>query len=156
MKNIDRCIKRLKSYAQSLEEKNNLLLQRLTEYGGFVASVRFSNAIYNGDNDVAVTVEEDNGIYRIIANGKAVAFIEFGSGAKYGGTYPKNNVAGISTEAGSWSTVYGKGHYADKNGWWYGHGQHSFGNPPAMALYDASKEMRMRLLEIAKEVYGGK
>lgn len=155
VRNLERCIGRLTTYRDLIEAKNNLLLQRLMEYGCTVASVEFTNAVYDGTNDVTVTVTEDNGIYKIVANGKAVAFIEFGSGATYGGTYPYVEVGGIKTHAGSWSlSPAGKGHYADEGGWYYEHGKKSTGNPPAMALYNASKDMRRILTQIAKEVYG--
>ena len=47
----------------------------------------------------------------------------------------------------------GKGHWDDPNGWWFGDGEHTFGNPPAQAMYDAKQEIINAIEQVANEVF---
>lgn len=155
---LDRVLKKLRLYEGSLINKQRELLERLSEIGIRTASVRFSQAQYDGENDVVVSSSpewiDENRLF-LTASGKAVLFIEFGSGAKYGYGHPAGEKMGYVP--GSWSDNEEKGgrhHWQDENGWYYEHEKISHGNPPARAMYDAAKEMRADILRIAKEVYG--
>ena len=151
-KSVEQAIKEVTRYKTWVQEKENLLRQRLAMIGASVASIEFSRAIYNGTNDVSVRVEDNGKTATIYAEGSKVAFIEFGSGAKYGGGHPMN--AEFGTGPGTYSDgPYGKGHWDDEKGWWYGHGQHSFGNPPAMAMVHARDTMVEQYTKIAREVF---
>ena len=55
----------------------------LARIGMQEASVRFSTAQYDGTNDSNVTIEKTQNGYNVVANGNAVAFIEFGAGVHY-------------------------------------------------------------------------
>lgn len=159
---IQKAIKELEEYKAWVVRKSDELAKRLATLGATVASLNFSRAIYNGINDVRVSVEPiDNG-YKIIASGQAVAFIEFGSGARYGGGYPNNETQVMPeiSAPGSWSEdeSVGRGHWNSPNGWWLPKdkgGGHSYGNPPAMAMYFASKEIQDKVKSIAQEVFSG-
>ena len=83
-KSISNAIKELERYKRWVQEKEEILRQRLAQLGATVASIEFSRAIYNGTNDVSVRVEDNGRKATIFAEGSAVLFIEFGSGAKYG------------------------------------------------------------------------
>ena len=138
--------RRLDEYFADLIEKANTVCERLATIGAVRASLDFSRAIYNGTNDVEVTVEPiDNG-YAIHATGNAVLFIEFGSGASYGYGHPEPEGYGPGTYPG-------KGHWDDPNGWWYGNHEHSYGNPPAAAMYHAKQDVLQEVQRIADEVF---
>lgn len=143
---VSRATRSLEEYASDLIEKANTVCERLATIGAVRASLDFSRAIYNGTNDVAVTVEPiDNG-YAIHATGNAVLFIEFGSGASYGYGHPEPEGYGPGTYPG-------KGHWDDPNGWWYGSHEHSYGNPPAAAMYHAKQDVLQEVQRIADEVF---
>ena len=143
---VSRAQRRLDEYFADLIEKANTVCERLATIGAVRASLDFSRAIYNGTNDVAVTVEPiDNG-YAIHATGNAVLFIEFGSGASYGYGHPEPEGYGPGTYPG-------KGHWDDPNGWWYGSHEHSYGNPPAAAMYHAKQDVLQEVQRIADEVF---
>lgn len=147
-KGINDAIKELREYKQWIELKEKELRERLSALGATVASIQFSRAIYNGANDVTVRVEDDGSTAVIYAEGESVAFIEFGAGARYGYGHPQAGEFGVGP-----GTYPGKGHWDNPKGWWYGHGQHSYGNPPAMAMYNAVQRMTEQITTIAKEVF---
>ena len=107
---VSRAQRRLDEYFADLIEKANTVCERLATIGAVRASLDFSRAIYNGTNDVAVTVEPISNGYAIHARGNAVLFIEFGSGASYGYGHPEPEGYGPGTYPG-------KGHWDDPNGW---------------------------------------
>lgn len=149
-KSINSGIKQLHKYKAWVEKKEAELRSRLASHGAVVASIQFSRAMYQGTNDVSVRVDDTGSVAVIYAEGEAVAFIEFGSGAKYGYGHPQAGEFGV----GPGTFPDGKGHWDDPKGWWYGHGQHSYGNPPAMAMYEAVQRITEDLTKIAREVFG--
>ena len=151
-KSIDDAIKQLTEYKGKLAIKEAKLVERLAHLGATSASLGFSRAIYSGDNDVKVRVELDGNKAIIYADGESVGFIEFGSGAKYGEGHPLNGEFG--TGPGTWSMgEEGKGHWNDPKGWWFGDGQHTFGNPPAMAMFNAVNTIAEQIAQIVREVW---
>ena len=131
-----------------------MLLERLGEIGIKEASVRFTTAMYDGDNDSNVTLEANSNGYVILAEGNAVAFIEFGAGVYHnpGEPYPNPRPDGI---VGIGEYGYGRG---KRKAWGYrdngGDIKITHGNPAAMPLWYASEEMRKNILTIAREVFG--
>lgn len=148
-RSITNGIKELRKYKAWVQAKENELRTRLATLGATVASIQFSRAIYNGTNDVTVRVDNTDSVAVIYAEGEAVAFIEFGSGAKYGYGHPMNHEFGT----GPGTYPEGKGHWDSPHGWWYGHNQHSSGNPPAMAMYQAREQMVEQITQIARQVF---
>lgn len=148
-KSISAAIKEVKRYKAWVLAKEAELRQRLAMLGASVASIQFSRAIYSGSNDVTVRVDNTGSVAVIYAEGESVAFIEFGSGAKYGYGHPNAGEFGV----GPGTYPDGKGHWDDPDGWYYAHGQHTFGNPPAMAMVKAVQEMAEQLTTIAREVF---
>ena len=148
-KSIENAIKELRQYKAWVQAKENELRIRLATMGATVASIQFARAIYNGTNDVAVRVDNTGSVAVIYAEGEAVAFIEFGSGAKYGYGHPE--AAKFGTGPGTYPE--GKGNWNNPNGWWYGHNKHSSGNPPAMAMYQAREQMVEQITQMAREVF---
>ena len=149
---INSAVKELRRYSAWIQDKEAELRSRLAMLGATVASIQFSRAIYNGSNDISVRVDDTGSVAVIYAEGESVAFIEFGSGKKYGYGHPKAGEFGFGP--GTWSYgPDGKGHWDDDRGWWYGSGQHSYGNPPAMAMVAAVNEITANVTRIAKEVF---
>ena len=151
---INAAAEELLRYAEWIQRKEAEFVQKLAERGRNVASVKFAAAKYDGNNDVSVRVDSTGSVAVIYAEGEAVAFIEFGSGAKEGYGHPLAGDYGLGP--GTWSTneeLGGKGHWDDPNGWYYKHGEKSHGNPPAMAMYDAVQAMTAEITAIAQEVF---
>ncbi len=151
---IDDAIKQIRTYRNSLETMKNKLLRMLSEIGVREASVRFTTAMYDGTNDSSVNLRITKNGCVIEAKGKAVAFIEFGAGVYHnsGEPYPNSrpdDIVGIGE--------YGKG-YGKRQAWGFkdesGELVITHGNPAAMPMWYASEEMRSKLQQIAKEVFG--
>ena len=151
---IEDAINQLKAYRDSIETKKRRLLQELGEIGVREASVRFTTAMYDGINDSSVSLESTSDGYVIVAEGHAVAFIEFGAGVYHntGDPYPNKRPSGIVGIG-----EYGKGH-GKRQAWGYrddsGELVITHGNPAAMPMWYASEEMRSKILKIAREVFG--
>ena len=163
--NVDTVITQLRQYRNNLNEKIHTMLERLAEIGVDTAAVKFQTAQYDGDNDVVVNEPEwlSDTQLLISATGSSVTFIEFGTGVHYTEQHPK------AAEVGALRGEYGKGHGSRDVWGYYGNpgtngvvrktveGKGSLvlthGNPPSRALYDAGKEMRERIVEIATEVF---
>lgn len=153
-KSISQAIRELKSFRDSLEAKTKVFLEELAHIGVKEASVRFTTAIYDGVNDSSVTLKPIDGGYCIVAEGKAVAFIEFGAGVYHnpGEPYPNprpDGIVGIGE--------YGKG-YGKRQAWGFrnedGELVITHGTPAAMPMWYASEEMRKAITNKFKEVFG--
>lgn len=152
--NAKTVISQLRQYKSGLNTKIHILIERLGNIGVNTANLKYSTAAYDGDKDVEVTAEWiGNTTLRVIASGETVLFIEFGSGlGGYGHPQAKEFGYGPGTYSDN-EAVGGKHHWADPKGWYYEHGKKSHGNPPSRAMYDAGKEMRMRIIQTAQEVF---
>lgn len=146
---IGKAVKELRKYQKWVAKKEAELRSRLAMRGATVASIQFARAIYTGSNDVTVRVDNTGSVAVIYAEGEAVAFIEFGAGATYGYGHPQAGEFGV----GPGTYPAGKGHWDDPKGWWFGSSQHTYGNPPAMAMYRAVQEIAENVTEIAREVF---
>lgn len=147
---IQSAIRELDEYKKWIERKTDELVRRLADMGAVNVSLGFSRAIYTGDKNVNVTVEQRGpNSYAIVASGESVLFLEFGSGITYGYGHPQAGEFGY----GPGTYPSDKGHWDDPHGWWIPGGQHTYGNPPSMTMYLTGKELHDRLTEIAKEVF---
>ena len=157
--------RQIQEYKTTLNQKAQEFARALAQKGIDVATVRFANAQYAGDNDVTVEhdpVQTPTG-FAIVAHGKAVAFIEFGTGAHhngYGGELPP----GVGAHGS-----YGKGQGANRRWYYYGEsgnagtpvkqvdgkGQLNYtsGNEPAMAMWGAVEEMASQVEATWREVW---
>lgn len=147
---VRNAVTELRQYQSDIDGKMRQVCEKLAHIGQVRASVGFSNAIYDGTNDVSVTAEPfDNG-WKVRASGHATLFIEFGSGTiGYGHPEPQEYGPGTWSDSES-----GKRHWQDPNGWYYAHGRKSFGNPPAAAMYYAEQDIRREIETVVKEVFG--
>ena len=72
---INNAIKELTQYRKDFLNKEKQLVEGLARIGVQEASVRFTTAMYDGVNDVTVSLEKTAEGYAIVASGQAVAFI---------------------------------------------------------------------------------
>ena len=151
---IERAIKDIKQFKREFLEREKRLIEGLAEIGLKEASVRFTTAMYDGTNDVSVTLDTTNNGYVIVAEGKAVAFIEFGAGVYHNTSEPypnprPNGIVGIGE--------YGKGKGKQK-AWGYVNENDEVvitrGNPAAMPMWYASEEIKNSVLKVVREVFG--
>lgn len=150
---VDKAIKQLEEYAKDLDRKAQMLCERLADMGAMYAEWNFSGVLYASDNiEYKVDrVQEEPNKYVIRANGQSVLFMEFGAGVKYGYGHPQASEFGMGP-----GTYPGKGHWDDPKGWWFGekgHWTHTYGNAPGMSMYNAAKDLRSEIQQVAQEVF---
>lgn len=151
--NIETVIRQLETYRNTLNDRLRLFMEALANIGVDYAKASFSTAIYDGDNDVSVQwVRDDENTLRVVAEGNAVLFIEFGTGL-IGGGHPDAPAMGYGP--GTWSDgPNGKRQWTRPDGWIYEHHtDRTHGNPPSESMRGAADIMRERIAEIALEVF---
>mgnify|MGYP000712148774 FL=1 len=157
----DSLIRKIEDLGNWQSDRAIVFADRLAQEGMEIASIKFSQAVYDGTNDVSVTVEpRGNNVRAVVATGRATLFIEFGTGVTYPDNHPEAGELGM--KRGEYGQGHGKqhswGYYGDpgtngvlkekKNG-----GVITHGNPANMPMYETVKELQDRLTEIAKEVF---
>lgn len=81
---IERLIRETENWKNRLQERTAVFLDRVAQEGLEIASAKFERAVYDGTNDVSVTVEpRGNNVRAVVATGGATLFIEFGTGVTY-------------------------------------------------------------------------
>lgn len=152
-KSIENAEKIVRQYKKDFEVKEAEFVRRLAEIGVSVASAGFATADYDGVNDVVVSMEKTATGYKVVASGKTVGFIEFGTGVKYP-EWDGVDVGYTPPPHGS----YGKGQGKNPHGWWFKQSdgavaRHTYGNQPAEAMLTARKQMIEQVTAIAREVW---
>ena len=149
---IQNAINELNAYKKWLADKTNELTKRLAEIGADIAEDRFASAMYDGVNDVVVTVEQIDGGWKILASGEAVCFIEFGSGVFWNPSEPHPKRPPEVVGIGEYGLGQGK-----KKGWAYkdasGQRQFTRGNPASVAMWGARQKIVDEVRKVAKEVF---
>lgn len=164
--------RQIQEYKTTLNQKAQEFARALAQKGIDVATVRFANAQYAGDNDVTVKrdpVQTSNG-FAIVAHGKAAAFIEFGTGVTHQGWGAAGTVGPLPLP----DNIGEHGTYGKENGkhkrWYYygdpgnagtyvdtvpGKGQLNYtsGNDAAMAMWGAVEEMASQVEATWREVW---
>lgn len=162
-RDIDRLLREVEDWKNWLQERTSIFLDRVAQEGMEIASAKFEQAVYDGTNDVSVTVEPRGSEVRaVVATGGATLFIEFGTGV----TYPDDHPG--AGELGMKRGEYGQGHGKQQSWGYYGEpGTNGLlkekknggfvvithGNPANMPMYETVKELQDRLTDIAKEVF---
>ena len=159
----DSLIRKIEDLGNWQSDRAIVFADRLAQEGMEIASIKFSQAVYDGTNDVSVTVEpRGNNVRAVVATGGATLFIEFGTGVTYPDNHPEARDRNM--KRGEYGQGHGKqqswGYYGDpgtngvlkekKNG---GFVVITHGNPANMPMYETVKELQDRLTEIAKEVF---
>lgn len=170
---INNAIKELKRYKQWLLDKTKEFIDELAKAGFEVAKANFDKAEYDGTKDVTVTVETRQAdsdkeiLVAVVAIGQSVLFLEFGTGVTYSDDHPEKP-DGILAR-GTYGKGKGKqptwGYYGEDTGklGWYAttkqgaekvpHVVLTHGVPASQSLYNARKDVRDKVYEIAKRVY---
>lgn len=159
-KGIKDAQKQVDEYKDALVAKTNKFVRRMAALGVEIAKVRFANAAYAGNNDVVVSVKHDGSKATIIAEGKSVAFIEFGTGAYEPSMHPlplfKRGEYGKGLgKKPQWVYKGDKGNsgvsIVDKLGRSRDGYYKTYGNPPAMAMWGAVEEMAAQTAQIWRD-----
>lgn len=157
---IDKIHKEIDEYLLWLETSAEKFCHELAKEGVSIASVEFSNAEYDGTNDVSVKYEIKNDKeYLVVATGNATLFIEFGAGVFNPDGHPEQMY-----ERGT----YGRGKGKNKSWTYYGDtgtngvairdsvkGQvvRTRGNPSQMCMYKTVRQIEERFEEIARRCF---
>ena len=162
--------RQIQEYKTTLNQKAQEFAKALADKGLDVAKVRFANAQYAGSNDVSCHVEQNGNTCTIIAEGKAVAFIEFGTGVTHQGWGAAGTVGPLPLP----DNIGEHGTYGKENGkhkrWYYygdpgnagtyvdtvpvkGRLNYTSGNEPAMAMWGAVEEMASQVEATWREVW---
>ena len=152
-KSVDDAIRMVQQYKKDFLAKEAEFLRRLAEIGVSVANAGFTTADYDGVNDVVVSMEKTATGYSVIASGKAVGFIEFGTGVRY----PEWNGEDVDYTPPPHGS-YGKGQGKNPWGWWFrgsegAVAQHTYGNMPSESMLTARNQMIEQVTAIAREVW---
>ena len=160
---IGAAIREYAAWRKDIESKTKEFVQALAEEGVEVARVGFSEAVYDGTNDVTCHVEKkDDLTSAVVATGNAVLFIEFGSGITYNNFHPEAEDLGM--ERGEYGYKLGRlpeWRYSGEpgtNGEVITTGPHAGqiktrGNPANMAMYNAKADLEDRFAEIARRIF---
>ena len=158
---IEAAIRKVEEYQRTMHEKCQELSKRLAQLGMDVVNATYVGAAYAGTNDIEVHLEFEGNTCKIVANGSALGFIEFGTGV----VYPLGEYA---AQAGAPPHgTYGQGRGATGKKWVYKGDPGTIGepdskrpglvwtngNPPANAFPAAVREMQEQAQEIAREVF---
>lgn len=171
--NAKSVIRGLVKYQRSIDPKIREFLLKLHQIGANTAASRIAVAEYAGTNDATVLEPHwlSNTKLALEVRGNSIMFIEFGTGSDYVGADWNHPLAGSLplTTRGS----YGE-HQGAYPPWMYkgeiGNSPHSWelktasgaptgyvmthGNPANRVVYEAGKEMRQNILNVAREVFG--
>lgn len=133
-------------------KKVNNLTRKLAEMGATNVSLGYARALYDGYNDIDVSVEQAENGFDIIASGEKVLFVEFGTGITMGYGHPQAGEFGYGP--GTYNPQ--SGNWKNPNGWYFkdtdGQKYHTYGNPPSMTMYETAKQLKEAVLETAKVV----
>lgn len=158
-KEIQRAIKELKSYQQSLDEKNDLFVSELSKLGLETARMVISSHTHGtgatqGSLRIETTSTGEIASMQIVVESEAILFLEFGAGFRYNSGAGNPYAGQMGMGAG---TYPGQTHADDPNGWWYqdetGEWKHSFGIKADMPMYKAYVAMFEQINAIAKRIF---
>lgn len=158
---IDAAITKLEAFQETLEEKCGEFTRRLGEIGLEVIRAAYVGASYAGTNDIEVHLEFEESKCKIVANGSALGFIEFGTGV----AYPLGEYAAQVNAPPHGS--YGQKRGATGKKWVYKGDAGNIGepdpnrtglvwtkgNPPADAFPKGVEAIKAEVETIAKEVF---
>ena len=111
------------------------------------------NSIHGGRSSVYVDDTQPNGM-SIIAEGKEVLFIEFGTGDSAGIHAAAYDAVPNVVYPSSFSASAEGAHQYEMLGFWFWHGQVFRETAPHPAFYDAYRAMTQAIPQIVDEVFG--
>lgn len=167
----DEAFDALRMYQEWLNLCTEKFVRLMAQRGVEIAQVNFNNAIYAGVNDVQVQFTEKKlkNRYRatVIAEGEAVAFIEFGTGiTQADNPMERSEVIKGNIVPHGW---YGKGKGANPKGWIFNGSisgiappdtsyvrsgtYHTKGNPANSSLWNAKNQLEQEIAKCIKEAF---
>lgn len=163
VKGIENLKKQLLNYKNNtLQQKIELLTQRLAEYGVDIAKVNVASldAVFTGELINSISARyggstKGTAIFYVVADSDHAAFIEFGTGQLgMEGSYPYPFPDGVQWNYNTGKTIFeiSPGQY----GWFYQRdGQWYFtqGMPSRPFMYETSMELQMRVVKTALEIF---
>lgn len=168
-KSINKALKEIEKYKQSLADKRELFLERLLDVGISVAEehrsgmgkyILFRKEVTNDpDKSIGVLIGENRQTIKSewktkegtkTAELSPILFAEFGSGFLAEVLF--DNVEGVGQ-----GTFPGQTHAFDDGGWWWmgmdDEWHHSYGFKPTHPMYNAEVKMLEQIETIAREVF---
>ena len=135
-----------------MRKKSNIFIKRLTEEIGKPAA----EGAY-GSSSIEVRVEQIPRGWKLIADGEAVGFLEFGAGTMSDKQHPFAQSVPFEVKPGSWSLTYGSGQFIPgrHEKWYFGGREYRF-IQPRRGLYQAYTAMLNDMRRIAIEVFNTK
>ena len=152
-KSIDQAERLVRQYKKDFELKEQEFCRRLAEIGVQLAGDIYSVSDIDGEHEFSVYLQKNDNGYSVIAEGRTVGFLEFGTGIKN----PEWHGDGLEYTPPPHGS-YGKGHGKQPYGWWfksqdYGVAMHTYGNQPAEGMLTARNQMIEQAVQIAREVW---
>lgn len=160
---IDKAIKELQDYQRGIKDKCDKLRQEVAKAIADTAQTGFDSSYaetslegLNLPANVAVSVDEQDDISIVIANGTDAVWVEFGAGVYYNtpvGTSPEPHGEELGLTIGS----YSEKHNGEKQLWGYRNADGTVtlthGTPATMPMYNAVQAVVRDLPDIAKRVF---
>ena len=158
---IENAVKEFKTYTNSFDVKCERLIERLIDVG--IPVIQQYAGSFKGDSNRNTKVyfelhrqpNANSAWGKLVAQNKDILFIEFGAGIYWNQGQPPHPQ---EIEFGYGVGTYpGQTHAFDKDGWYYWNGFRrikSYGTQATMPVYESYIEMKTRVLDIAKEVFG--
>ena len=158
---IQNAIKELRRYKKDVESKTLRLVQRMTDYGAEIASVKIVSmgAYYSGELLAGVGGYYSPGLNAgfVMVTSDHAAFVEFGTGVR-GQNSPHANGEYLSKAA--WSYASGSTIFTTKSGrvgWFYptddGGYRFTEGMPSRPFMYETALELQRTFPRLAMEVF---
>ena len=144
----DKAIKELRAYEKKLKPKLDNACKRLAEIGAQEAQ-RFFDMAENGNQGVRVTINKIENGWSIVASGKSVYFVEFGTGDAV--TNSHGFQVSVPIYPGSYSETHAQ-QYSVKGYWYYG-GERLTETPIYAPMYHADRKMREEASRVLREVF---
>lgn len=163
--NASKIISKLQKYANGIDARMRTFIEKLGAIGLQEASMRYGQAQYDGtksDYPEGPRWVGENTL-EIAYSGSTILFIEFGTGVHYASdSHPQADEFGYTRggyghhlgKLDSWRYVGDPGTNGEKDEAHPGFIK-TQGNPANKPMYLASKEMRDKVIEIAREVFNG-
>lgn len=144
---------RLDKFSKDLPKLADKVLEEMAKEGKKQAEMNYSRAFKDGEDDGSFGVEKTAKGWSFNAYGKEPVFVEFGAGVHFNrsSSYPIQKPNGIA-DIGK----YGY-HLGSLESWRYkdskGNEVRTFGTPAQMPMYNASKYVKTRVVDIARKVF---
>ena len=144
----NKALKELEKYQKEIKPKMLEVCKRLAEIGAQEAQ-RFFDMAENGNQGVRVTINKIENGWSIVASGKSVYFVEFGTGDAV--TNSHGFQVSVPIYPGSYSETHAQ-QYSVKGYWYYG-GERLTETPIYAPMYHADRKMREEASRVLREVF---